>query len=291
MRVTRLNGCGQRVTAPGCNVVVSDGFVSVEVTANIDEGDEINVKNAAGKTCVSKKPAPEFTGYTVNITWCNVDADIFAMTTGQVPVLDPTTGDAIGFRVNTGRSGADAGFGLEVWSDVPGVTCPTDDQGNPIEGAEQPSGYILFPFLQGGVFGDFTIENDAVSFVTQGAVTKDGSGWGVGPYNVTLDGAGAPGKLTNKIEPKDHLHVQITYVAPPDPYCGCITPATGATAGTPGTWTPAGSDAPANLAALQGATPAIVASPTTAWTTGQRVVLGDGSAAHWSGTAWVAGQA
>jgi len=61
--------------------------------------------------------------------------------------------------------------------------------------------------------------------------------------------------------------------------------ATGATAGAPGSYTPAGSQEPLNLAGLTGVT----ASPATAWTTGQYVSLQDGSKAHWSGTAWVAG--
>ena len=64
-------------------------------------------------------------------------------------------------------------------------------------------------------------------------------------------------------------------------------PATGATAGTPGTFTPAGSAIPANLAAMTG----VIATPATAWTTGQSVVLGDASHASWNGTAWVAGPA
>lgn len=64
-------------------------------------------------------------------------------------------------------------------------------------------------------------------------------------------------------------------------------PATGATAGTPGTFTPSGAVAPANLAAMTGKT----ANPATAWTTGQYVVLGDNSHAHWNATAWVAGNA
>lgn len=72
------------------------------------------------------------------------------------------------------------------------------------------------------------------------------------------------------------------------------TYATGATAGTPGVWTPPGATPPASVAALQSATPAIVASPATAWTTGQYVQTGTAGApgqAHYSGTAWVAGPA
>lgn len=61
--------------------------------------------------------------------------------------------------------------------------------------------------------------------------------------------------------------------------------ATGATAGTPGTFTPLNATAPANLTAMTG----ITASPATAWTTGQHVVLRDNSLTHWSGTGWIAG--
>lgn len=61
--------------------------------------------------------------------------------------------------------------------------------------------------------------------------------------------------------------------------------ATGATAGTPGTFTPSGASAPANLAALAGVT----ASPATAWTVGQYVVLGDATNAHWDAAAWATG--
>jgi len=63
--------------------------------------------------------------------------------------------------------------------------------------------------------------------------------------------------------------------------------ATGASAGAPGIFTPAGCSTPANLAGLTG----VVAAPATAWTTGQYVVTADHLGAHWSGTAWVLGVA
>ena len=64
-----------------------------------------------------------------------------------------------------------------------------------------------------------------------------------------------------------------------------LTVATGAAAGSPGHFTPRGAGVVADLASLVG----VVADPVSAWTTGQSVALGDESAAHWSGTAWVAG--
>jgi len=64
--------------------------------------------------------------------------------------------------------------------------------------------------------------------------------------------------------------------------------ATGASAvSTPGSFTPAGASAPADLASMTGVT----ASPATAWAAGTFVVLGDGSVAHWNGTAWTEGVA
>jgi hypothetical protein len=64
-------------------------------------------------------------------------------------------------------------------------------------------------------------------------------------------------------------------------------PATGATAGAPGTFSPAGARTPDNLGALA----SVIATPLTAWTVGQHVVTRDGNEAHWSSTAWVAGRA
>lgn len=281
MRATALDGCG-RPKAGACTSVVTDGFISVAFTAVTEPGEDISVTNASGKVCVREAACATLTGYTVEISMCEVNPDLYAMLSGQVPVYD-IDGSPVGFRVNSDRSACDYGFALELWSSVPGVQCAEDETE-----AQGSFGYILVPFVQGGTLGDFTIENAAVNFTITGAQTKTGSAWGVGPYNVVPGAGGTPGKLLTPIQSGDHMHVQYTTVAPPTPSCDCEasgTAATGATAGTPGTWTPVDSYAPTTLAGTTG----ITASPTTAWTTGQYVVLGDNSKAHWSGTAWAAG--
>lgn len=68
--------------------------------------------------------------------------------------------------------------------------------------------------------------------------------------------------------------------------CAADVAATGAVAAS-GLFTPANATIPESLEDMAG----IVASPTTAWTTGQGVQLGDGSYAHWNATAWVVGKA
>jgi hypothetical protein len=71
-----------------------------------------------------------------------------------------------------------------------------------------------------------------------------------------------------------------------------VPTASGATAGTPGTWTPPGTDAPASVAELQSS--GITASPATLWTEGQYVqttTSGAAGQAYWSGSAWTGGKA
>ena len=287
MRVTKTDGCCAPAPGPD-NMIVTEGFVSVALTANINQPEEIIITNANGKTCVRDPGCPEFQGYGVEITFCEVSPCLFSIVTGQPSVVDGN-GEIVGFRMNSSISVCDSGFALEVWMGVPGVACT---------GAAGGFGYLLLPCLQGGVIGDFTIENAAITFSVTGANTKDGNGWGSGPYDVVDDGSGTAGPLPSPLDPDDHLYVSFTTVAPPTETDGCVafppgpTAATGATAGTPGTWTPAGSTPPSNAAGATSAS--ITASPNTAWTTGQYVqgsTAGTGGEMHWSGTAWVAGKA
>lgn len=74
-----------------------------------------------------------------------------------------------------------------------------------------------------------------------------------------------------------------------------VTFATGATAGIPGSWTPAGCLVPADQASVMTANPTYInPTPATAWTTGQYVqTLTAGAAGRvcWTGSAWVGGAA
>lgn len=282
MRATRLNGCGNPVLGPD-SVIATEGFISVGLTANNEAGEAISVTNANGKVCVSDTPAPKFVNYSVEVAFCGVNPELITLLTGQPVVLSADGQQVVGFRVNSRINVDLTGFALELWSGVPVAQC--DDSG------EATYGYFLLPFLKGGTLGDFTVENGAINFTMTGASTREGSGWGVGPYDVVRDENGLAGPLNEPITEGDHLNMEITTVAPPsvddDGAQALGVPATGATAGTPGSTTPAQSYAPANLAGLTGVT----ASPNTAWTSGQHVVLRDGTVAHWTGTVWAAGPA
>lgn len=285
IRATRLDACGRIDDGP-CASVVTDGFISIAYTSRVTESEAIVLTKANGKTCVNDAPPPKWEGWGVTGTFCEVNPLLFEMLTGQ-EVLYNAEGLPIGFNAEEGVNLAGRGVALELWSDVPSDACDPDDVN-----AQGAYGYSLLPFLQGGVLGDRTIENAGITFTIQGMNTRKGAAWAEGPYDVIIGEDGNPGPLLRPVTAKTHEMFFFTSVAPPEPGCSCEASgpaATGATAGTPGTWTPVDSYAQANLAALQAS--AVVASPATAWTTGQYVVLDDASEAHWDGDSWEEGRA
>lgn len=211
VRVTRVDSCGRPVYGEDSQAV-SKGFISVAWTANTIESDEINQPNAAGERCIYEPAVPELTGYTLNMTFCEVDPELFSLVTGQRVYYD-ADGNAIGIAVSTDVSLENQAFALEVWAGAPaGDGCST-------EGAQGSYGYFLAPFLKGGILGDYTIENGAVTFTIQGATTRNGNAWGVGPYNVMMNG-GVPSPLLEALQPNDHKLMIWVGVAPPEPFYG-----------------------------------------------------------------------
>jgi hypothetical protein len=280
MRVTRLDACGKVI--PGAeSAIVSDGFITVGLTAQTDEGTTISVTNAAGDICILDEPCPTFTGYEIAIEFCGVNPTLYKLLTGQNSVLD-SAGNSVGFRMNSDVNACNVGFALEVWSQVPTSVCEP--------GSGTNYGYFLVPFSKGGIISDFTIGNDVVNFSLAGTKSKDGSAWGVGPYNVISGAGGSPAPLALAINPADHLHMQLTTVPPPTASCDAVAvgvPATGANGTVAGeaVLTPANSYAPAKLTSATPTNP--TPTPATAWAAGSYMTLGDGSKAKYSGTAWV----
>ena len=155
IRVTKLDDCARPVYGDASSAV-SDGFTTITFTANTTESDEINITNAAGEVCVYEPAETTLVGYGVEIAFCNVDPDVFALITGQ-SVIEDADGNVVGFSVNT-KVKLTSGFALEIWTGVAGGDACTTP------GAQGNYGYLLVPYLRGGIVGDFTIENNAVTF-------------------------------------------------------------------------------------------------------------------------------
>lgn len=204
VRVTELDACG--VPVVGGSFAVSEGFISVALSAELESGDEFVQKNANGKLCINERSPDSLKRLNVTVDWCNVDPDIISIITGNPVELDDA--NAVGFRIQEGA--ADAKWALEVWTGLGGDQC--DAEGN------LSYGYLLVPFITGSTLGDVTIENGAATFQTNG-YTQGNSGWDTGPFEVIGTNA-APTVLDDPIGATDHALLRIVHVTPPTPVCG-----------------------------------------------------------------------
>lgn len=274
-RFTKIDRCGAPFPGP-LSTVVTEGLISATLTPTNDAGNPIVVPNAGGKNLINNVPTPKFQYFTASIALLGVNPVLVTMLTGQElwPSADPSIYS--GFVISDDADPDLSGFGMELWSGVDGNVCT--DTGN------VGFGYFATPFLKGGVIDAITWANDAINFTITGAVTTAPNDWGVGPYDVTLDELGDPSPLLKPFPARGHFLSDIVYLAPPVDECGGSSlgvKATGATAGTPGTFT--GGYAPLNLPGMTG----VAATPNTAWGVGEYVETYDGTHVKWDGTAWI----
>jgi len=173
LRLTRLDECG----APdfgACGQIVTDGFISVVLSAEIEAGEEYQQKNANGDLCISERDADRFKWVNVTVQLCEIDPDTVEMIGGDMvtALVDEDT-NTIGYAVNTNANFQS--FALEVWTKVAGGAC--DPEGNP------ESGYFLVPWIRNGrPDGDITIENGVLTFQMRGDGFPATDAWDDSPY-------------------------------------------------------------------------------------------------------------
>lgn len=202
MRVTRTDSCCEPATGAG-DSVVTKGFVTVNYSPELEDRDEILLKNAGGEICVNDTVAPILKWYNLEMEFCQVSPDLFVLLTGQT-LVDDWNMESVGITIT--ESPSTDRFALEVWTKIPGEACTA---------GSEPFGYFLVPCASEGVFSDFTIENDAVTF-TVNARSQTPNSWESGPYDVVAqDSGGTAGPLLDPLATDAHLHLQKTTIAPP----------------------------------------------------------------------------
>lgn len=212
MRATELDSCGALVD--GACYVVSKGFVSIEIEADETSGNEISPTLADGTRCYYYLSPKQLNGIKVNIEFCKVDPDLFNILTGSPLVLDDSVvPQPIGFTTDSASYGV-ANAALEIWMNIEGACANTSGR---------KWGYYLLPWLYQGTVGKPTIENDAVNFTVNEAMTRDNNQWGVGPYNIQQTSAGVDSPLFTALSTTAHDLLMPVNLIPPTPVCGCQT--------------------------------------------------------------------
>lgn len=206
IRATETNNCG--AIFAGAQQIATDGFTTLNLSSEVEEGAEIIVRKASGALCVNEKLSDSFKRFTLEVEFCGVNPSLLAITTNAEEYSDGE--DVIGFTIPEGE--IKKWFALELWTGLSGVVCDP--------GEEEPSGYVLIPFIVAGVLGDVEVTGeDAITFTMTGAYTKGGNSWGVGPYDVYADELGVAGPLPTAIDRFDHLLLIETGIAPPPVAC------------------------------------------------------------------------
>lgn len=271
IRVTRLDECG--APAAGlCSVIVTEGFVRVTISREVEAGQEYNMKNAWGDFCFAEKDSDRTKWTNVGIELCEIDPQVMDIIGGANPIV--VDGNTIGYSI--GPSANPNAFALELWTKKAGA-------GACVAGVQE-WGYAAVPFIRNGQpDGDIVIENAPMTVKLKGEGYGAVADWGVGPHGDN------PLKTAF---PLGEMYAQIvTDVQPPDATDGCQSyGGPFRYAAMPGnvfisepTVTAQDSTNAARLAGL-----GYVAVPGTAWTAGQFITVA-GFRFSWTGTAWMAG--
>lgn len=208
-RLTRVDACGEPIFGDDSQAVTKS-FASVAYTVNTVDTDGIDLRDADGKPSIREDAQSDFASFGIEAVFNKVDPEFFEIATKQRVIRDEA-GVAIGFAINSKTDTKIEGFALEVWAGAPEGDCDPD--------STEEYGYFLAPFVKGARLGDYTIENGAVTFSITGGTTRDGTGWGSGPYNVQRV-AGVPAPLREPLDRDDHKLMIWVTVPPPDVFVG-----------------------------------------------------------------------
>lgn len=214
LRITRVDRCGLPIPGPK-NQLVTKGFVTVTISNQMKDAEDLEQTNADGEVCVADRTAPEIKWQNVEISLCEVDPEALSIMAKMPQVLDYAN-RPVGFRIGK-TVPVEEGFALELWSGTAGSDCdtPTNDD---IFAATAPSteyGYWLAPAVVEGVIGDIEIGASVTTFNLSGRAVA-GPRWGRGPYNVVpIDDQNTPGRLLSPMPSDEYTHMQKTTIAPP----------------------------------------------------------------------------
>lgn len=211
IRVSKMNACCVPATGGSCAEVTTDGFISLSLSSEVEDGAEVITRKASGALCINQKAPDAFKRFTLEMEFCGVDADLLSFMTNMTAYTDYND-DVVGATVYEGT--VEEKFGLEIWTGLAGEACPT--------GVEEASGYVVLACVNAGVLGDITIDGEnAVSFTMTGAYTVSGNGWGRGLHEVVLDDGGDPAILPSALLSTEPMLIMETGVSPPPSACGC----------------------------------------------------------------------
>lgn len=158
IRIVALDACGVPVTGSGGTVVVTKGFIQVEMEPEYEDGTEFFQRTADGTPCVNQIDDPTLKRMQLTVDLCEVNTIASAYVTSARLLSDSVTGT--GFAVAEGNP--TNRFSLEVWQQVAGAA------GCDASGVQRYI-YNAWPNVGATAIGTYTVENDrsTLQFISQ----------------------------------------------------------------------------------------------------------------------------
>lgn len=172
LRLVKLNVCGAPVSGSSSAVVVTAGYISLQIEPQYVDGDVFRTKNAAGALCLNKVTQNAYGNSNITIAMCVLDPDAEVLLTGGR--LLATSAPVSGTGVAIGYNNPVAHTSVETWQPLSG------------RGACDPSGNQLYVYWAVMNTWNYkvqssTVENGPLELTVQGMTDYPSALWGRGP--------------------------------------------------------------------------------------------------------------
>lgn len=207
LRIVALDACGVPVTGASGLVVVSSGFIQVNMEPQYEEGVEFFERTASGDPCVNQKDDPTLKRMNLTIQMCEINTSGMAYITSARELMTGTPTTGTGFAVAEGNPVNR--YSLEVWQEVAGSGA-CDASGN------QRYIYHAWPNVGATMIGAYLIENGRSILEVTSETRAAAAQWGTILGNTWLPAG-------NTAETDEHWLWNVTTVAPPTEACDPTT--------------------------------------------------------------------
>lgn len=213
LRFTKVDVCGRPIFGP-CSTLVIDCFETLEINADIEDGEEIAPVNANGKQCFFVPANKLDRGFEVVTNITKKYPNLFtALNPNWLQAIDEL-GNITGYQ-HMPTVSQTAGVAIEGWETVAGTDACTP-------GSTGVWNYFLMPYVVNWSRGDLELGNQVHSEEWNGH-TLGGNKWNVGPYNVRKNASTAVnGPLQAALNGNSHFYDEVVTLAPPVASCECI---------------------------------------------------------------------
>jgi hypothetical protein len=203
MRIIELDACGVPITGTGGTVIVTKGFVQVNMEPQYEDGTEFFERTADGTACVNQKDDPTLKRMNLTSQFCEINVSGVTLLVSGRELMSGTPTTGTGFAVAEGNP--TRRYSLEVWQEVAGA------------GACDASGaqryiYNAWPNMGATQVGAYPIENGRSML----EITSESRG--ASPLWLALVGDDYL-PVGETIEPDEHWVWNVTTSAPPTIAC------------------------------------------------------------------------